>query len=446
MDNLINKARDYAIHAHARINQLRKYTRQPYDIHLGAVAELVASVTNDQAMIAAAWLHDTVEDTPATFEDLEREFGADVANLVKDLTDVSKPGDGNRAARKAIDRQHTALASPRAKTIKLADIIDNCRDICSHDAKFGRVYLYEAQALLEVLTEGDETLHSQASELISSAHKELGLIPAATCEQEIQPHDERKNRISASGRRGIRLFMEAFAARDIQEPLLSFDFETIHRITPGEWPWPSLEIAGVRENGRVTGYLTRTDIAENSSGQIRIIDRRQVVVLEASFMDVIQVLTLFMYCFVELDGITVGVIGRGDIEKPAVKMWLFGIIILIEGQIVKIIRERWPQGNWVDCISEGRLEKARQIQAERIRRGYGADLLDCLQFSDKMQICLHNQAFVESLGFDSTSAAKRVLKDLEALRNNLAHGQDVTRHDWPQIVRLARRIQQAFES
>jgi (p)ppGpp synthase/HD superfamily hydrolase len=92
LGDLIEKARIYAIGAHARINQLRKYTRQPYDVHLKAVAELVASVSDDEALIAAAWLHDTVEDTPATFEDLEREFGADVMQLVSELTDVSRPG------------------------------------------------------------------------------------------------------------------------------------------------------------------------------------------------------------------------------------------------------------------------------------------------------------------------------------------------------------------
>ena len=177
MEDLIERARTYAIGAHARINQLRKYTRQPYDVHLKAVAELVASVSDDEAMVAAAWLHDTVEDTPATFEDIEREFGADVMQLVKELTDVSRPGDGNRAVRKAIDRQHTAGASPRAKTIKLADIIDNCEDICRHDAKFGRVYLGEAAALLEVLAEGDEKLYAQAAGLIAACKVEARSCP-----------------------------------------------------------------------------------------------------------------------------------------------------------------------------------------------------------------------------------------------------------------------------
>jgi len=78
LEDLVEKARNYAINAHARINQLRKYTLQPYDVHLRAVADMVASICDDKAMIASAWLHDTVEDTPATFEDLEEAFGADV--------------------------------------------------------------------------------------------------------------------------------------------------------------------------------------------------------------------------------------------------------------------------------------------------------------------------------------------------------------------------------
>jgi hypothetical protein len=122
------------------------------------VVRLVASTTDDEEMIAAAWLHDVVEDTPATLEDVRREFGASVAVLVQDLTDVSRPSDGNRAARKEVDRRHLALASPRAKTIKVADLIDNCEDITRNDPRFARVFLQEMDALLGVLGEGDAGL------------------------------------------------------------------------------------------------------------------------------------------------------------------------------------------------------------------------------------------------------------------------------------------------
>ena len=83
-------------------------------------------------------------------------------------------------------------------------------------------------------------------------------------------------------------------------------------------------------------------------------------------------------------------------------------------------------------------------QYERARRGLSADLLDCLQLWDKMHILMRNQAFLKAADFGSTSPAKKASKDLGALSNNLAHGQDVTRYDWPQIVRLARRTKEMY--
>src|SRR5688572_10506498 len=130
--DLVARAREFAIRAHASIGHRRKYTQLPYDVHLANVAEIVSSVTNDPEMIAAAWLHDVVEDTPVTLEDVQSQFGEGVAELVEWLTDVSRPEDGNRAKRKTTVRAHLAQASSRAKTVKLADVIDNARDISKH--------------------------------------------------------------------------------------------------------------------------------------------------------------------------------------------------------------------------------------------------------------------------------------------------------------------------
>ena len=145
------------------------------DDFLRVVAQLVGEVTDDPEMIAAAWLHDTVEDTPATLDDIEAEFGKPVADLVEELTDVSMPGDGNRAVRKEIDRKHTAQASSRAKTVKLADLIDNCRDITKHDPRFARIYLGEMAQLLEVLNGGDATLLEKAHRVHQASLDKLGI-------------------------------------------------------------------------------------------------------------------------------------------------------------------------------------------------------------------------------------------------------------------------------
>lgn len=168
---MIKRARQFAQQAHASIDHRRKYTREPYIVHPAAVAKLVASVTDDEAMICAAWLHDVVEDTPVSIVEIETEFGNDIASLVADLTDVSTAADGNRAARKLIDLKHTRAASPRAKTVKLADLIDNSSSIMLHDPGFARIYMAEKRRLLRVLREGDQLLYAKATEIIETYYR-----------------------------------------------------------------------------------------------------------------------------------------------------------------------------------------------------------------------------------------------------------------------------------
>lgn len=160
MLDLERLALSFASKAHA--NQRRRYTDEPYIVHPIAVAEIVRSVPHTPEMIAAALLHDVVEDTPVELEQIRNEFGDKVADLVDWLTDASKPSDGNRAVRKAIDRRHSAAAPAEAQTIKLADVIDNTHTISARDPDFWRVYRREKLALLEVMRLGDSTLMARA--------------------------------------------------------------------------------------------------------------------------------------------------------------------------------------------------------------------------------------------------------------------------------------------
>ncbi|SNR99825.1 HD domain-containing protein [Humidesulfovibrio mexicanus] len=161
--NIITDAMDFATQAHR--GQKRKYTGEPYIVHPFAVAGLVRSVVEAEEAIAAAFLHDTVEDCGVPFIVLADRFGRFVADLVEMLTDPSRPEDGNRAMRKRIDLGHTTQACPVAKTIKLADLIDNTKSIVAFDPKFAAVYLEEKRRLLEVLREGDAGLWAIAKEL-----------------------------------------------------------------------------------------------------------------------------------------------------------------------------------------------------------------------------------------------------------------------------------------
>lgn len=164
--DIVEKARIFATAAHYAVGQVRKYTGEPYINHPAEVVGiLVDAGVNQREMLAAAWLHDVVEDTGVSLEVIRAEFGACVATLVEGLTDVSNPEDGNRKARKAIDCKHTAMQSPACKTIKLADLISNTRSIVERDHDFARVYLAEKRLLLEVLRAGDSQLWDMANKL-----------------------------------------------------------------------------------------------------------------------------------------------------------------------------------------------------------------------------------------------------------------------------------------
>jgi len=439
--DLVARAATFATLAHKRIDHRRKYNNQPYDIHLRAVANLVESVTKDAETIAGAWLHDMVEDTPATFYDIEKEFGLSVAQLVRDLTDVSKPSDGNRSERKAIDRDHLAQACPKAKTIKLADLIDNCQDICRNDPRFSRVFIAEAAALLEVLTEGDRRLYDMAKRVVQDCAKrhDVSVTSLNLNEQDFTLKPDR----DFSGFHIPRLFLQAFIAMDIAEPLQSYDENRSTAEVREFMILQSVEVIGVSVDGVISGYLLQSDEGAGKCREnMRTFVRDQVVEVTAPLTEIVQILTRHKNCFLSLHGSVVAVVTRGDIQKPIGRMWLFGMITIIEMNLTERLANAWPGEAWTGLISAGRLEKAKKLMDERHRRGQHCNLEDCLQFSDKAQILMQLPDQLADFGFKTKTAAKKTIKELESLRNNLAHSQDIVTHDWAGIARMSRSLQE----
>lgn len=170
----------FAHGAFEAVGQRRKYTGHPYIVHCVEVYQLVTQFADaDNFMQLAAILHDCIEDTKITAAVIKEVYNEEVAQLVVELTDVAKPEDGNRAARVAINRAHIAKASPRAKSIKLADLISNTAAIVEHDPGFAAVYLPEKKALLEVLKEGHPDLYKMASDTLEKAMSKLNwAVPA----------------------------------------------------------------------------------------------------------------------------------------------------------------------------------------------------------------------------------------------------------------------------
>jgi (p)ppGpp synthase/HD superfamily hydrolase len=125
--SLVTRAAHFAAQKH--IGQRRKGTaREPYINHLADVAALLAEHLEepDAALVAAGWLHDTVEDTDTEREDLVERFGEDVAALVVEVTDDKSIA---KAERKRLQIETASHKSPRARMLKICDKTSNIRSL-----------------------------------------------------------------------------------------------------------------------------------------------------------------------------------------------------------------------------------------------------------------------------------------------------------------------------
>jgi (p)ppGpp synthase/HD superfamily hydrolase len=175
--NRIIKAAQYAADVHA--GQVRKYTGMPYICHPARVAGRVAIHPEaTEEMVMAAFLHDTVEDTETTFEDIRFLFGNLITNLVIDLTDPFCTGLADtckgkpRAERKAIARAHLMGSCREAQIIKMIDRIDNLRDMpLTPPNSYTKMYLDESLLLAKAIGSADLTLMAELVSLCEADYE-----------------------------------------------------------------------------------------------------------------------------------------------------------------------------------------------------------------------------------------------------------------------------------
>ena len=148
-------------------NQKRKYTGEPYIEHPKLVAKIITDYMEacddiplfafdpmDYSVIqSAALLHDTIEDTNATYEEIQKVFGKSVCDLVYFLTDDLTPKDGNRKLRKEKYLEKLLDSPYEAKCLKIADVLANVRNLAevvpAEDKGFAIKYVGEKQQMVE---------------------------------------------------------------------------------------------------------------------------------------------------------------------------------------------------------------------------------------------------------------------------------------------------------
>ncbi len=175
MTEKIARAEAFARQRHA--GQTRKgAAREPYASHLAEVAEFVARHGGDEDAIAAAWLHDTVEDCPPTSHDeIAMLFGVVVAGVVREVTDDKALP---KAERKARQLAGAAQKSARAALVKLGDKTSNVRSVAESgpvhwDLARSLAYLDWAADVVAALPEGNSAARKEFETVLAAARARL---------------------------------------------------------------------------------------------------------------------------------------------------------------------------------------------------------------------------------------------------------------------------------
>jgi hypothetical protein len=239
--------------------------------------------------------------------------------------------------------------------------------------------------------------------------------------------------VRALQERLARTFRGAFHVRDVAEALLSFDAER-----------RGFVVVGIREGGLVTGYARAEDLpkARVCGDALRAFEEDAVVAGGTPLDEGLRRLAGRDRIFVTAFGQVGGIVTWTDVQKPPVRMWLFGLVTLLEDAFTGLIEVWHPDDSWKSLISAGRRAKAEELLRERRRLGADVELrlVDCLQLGDKGLILLRREETRRLLDVPSKEAGERALKRLGQLRNGLAHAQDIVTGDWDMILRLAGRL------
>ena len=237
------------------------------------------------------------------------------------------------------------------------------------------------------------------------------------------------------------VFEEGFCARDIAQSLPSFDAETPLNRAATIMQETGCSIVGVRTSGVVSGFIQAESLNGNCCGDAQLpFAPGQLVSGALPLAQLVPRLNEHPCCFVVAWEQVCGYVRREDVQKPPGRMWLFGMVTLIESRFGRLIETHCTEEEWKACMSPGRIQKAETLCAERSRSGQHVQLIDCLQFADKAQIVAHVERLRKMTRFDSKKQIETIGRKLEKLRNNLAHSQDIIIGDWQTIVTLAENV------
>ncbi|MCZ2845227.1 MAG: hypothetical protein O2U61_01815 [Candidatus Bathyarchaeota archaeon] len=200
---------------------------------------------------------------------------------------------------------------------------------------------------------------------------------------------------------------------------------------------------GVEKNGKVVGYIIQSELGEGLiSKYVRPFLTEDLISESTSLIELLQILKEKDPIFVLEKNQVRKLITVADLQKQPIRMLVFGLVSLLEMNLLELIKEYYPNEDWKNHISSARLEKANEVYEIRKKKNEGLGLVECLQLSDKGTIIRKTPELFDNLGFQSKGEVNLFFRSIEDLRNNTAHSQKYVYQDFNEFLDKISRVEE----
>ncbi|GET23279.1 CBS domain-containing protein [Prolixibacter denitrificans] len=233
------------------------------------------------------------------------------------------------------------------------------------------------------------------------------------------------------------LFIENITTKFIFEPIYCCKLEDSAYHVRYALEDRDFDIVGVMDDDKnIIGYAQREeledDIIRSHTHEISV---EHLISDSTPISALLNILSENSFVFVLYRNSIAGIVTRADINKPIVRIYLFGIISQVELHLNFWINELYKDEGWKGIIKESRIDEALRIYKSRKKRNDELSLLECLQFCDKRTILSSTKEFLEKFTF-SVRRFEKLMRHIEDIRNQLAHSQSsITENlEWKDFV------------
>jgi len=205
------------------------------------------------------------------------------------------------------------------------------------------------------------------------------------------------------------------------------------------------DVIGINDNDNINGYVEISDLNDLTlSNHIKSFNSSELIEDSIPLFDILKILKRKPRIFVQHENEVWGIITVSDLQKITVRIFLFGLISLLEMKMTQIIRNRYKNNSWKKKLKDNRYESAQKLQMDQKLNNENIELVDYLELSDKKNIILNSEDIMIELGYKK-KYLKGILGSSINLRNTLAHSRELEDLKSSKIINLSIKIDELLE-